>query len=438
MTVLQDSKEIFIDETERKPNLYATNVLSEVLLVIAIVCAMNELNIFTLNEHLVRTCFLVSLSLLLVMQIIVHKPSLVVHPASKYAIMAIVLFLVLTVTVLLNINAVLAFVLPLLIATQYRSNHISHLALSGSCLCCGISPILSYLLGTWDLRFMTGLIETFCRITIDVAPLNDINNIDAIKRITLYWSLPQMLTIAAFGLILHKATKSGIDSVHNQMQVADLSNNLYQQSNSLMSIQEKVLYSMSDIIENRDLETGGHVRRTSEIVRLLMDSMRKDPKNNISDTFYNNVIKSAPMHDFGKIAIPDSILRKPDKLTEEEYEMVKMHPIKSAEIIEKALTGIEDEELLTTAKNIAKYHHERMDGTGYPEQLKGKDIPLEARIMAIADVYDALVSKRCYKESMAFDEAFKLIEELMGTQFDPDLFPYFVSCRQSIEEYYKI
>ena len=435
--MIQDSREIVIHEMERKPNLYAANVQAGVVAVIGIVCILNEVGIFEVDRLLVRVCFGVSLLMFLLMQLVVRRGNWIVHPGAKYAIMAMVLLLVLTVTVLLNVHAVLAFVLPLLLATQYRSHRVSLMALIGAVVCCGAAPILSYLLNTWSLNFLTGYMETFCRVTVATTPGNSITTASALGQITLYWSMPQMLALGAFGLILYSATKSNIDSVNNQIQVADLSRSLSQQLESITSMQEKVLYAMSDIIESRDLETGGHVRRTSEIVRLLMDAMRRCPENGITDTFYNNVVKSAPMHDLGKIAVPDAILRKPGRLTPAEYDIVKLHPLKSVEIIDHALTGIEDEELLKTAKNIAKYHHERMDGAGYPEGLRGGDIPLEARIMAIADVYDALVNERCYKAPMAFDEAFEAIEAGMGTQFDPALEPYFVSCRRAIEAFYR-
>lgn len=436
MAGIQASRDVFINETERKPNRYAARVLAGAVLVMIVVWLLNEAGIFTVNHILMRVCLVVSVVQLLLMQLVVRNPKWIVLPSVKYLFMAIVLLLVLTLTVLLNVHAVLAFVLPILLATQYRSHRVSRIALIGSCICCGVAPILSYLLGTWALDFMTGYIQTFCRVTISVTPGNHMSTPEAIRQITLFWSMPQMLTLASFGLILFSVTKSGIDSVDNQMQVVDLSNDLRQQLVSIQSMQEKVLYLMSDIIESRDIETGGHVRRTSEVVRVLMHAIQEDGSSGVSEAFCSAVIKCAPMHDLGKIAVPDTILRKPERLTETEYAIVKQHPIKSAEIIVQALTGIEDEQLLTIATNIAKYHHERFDGMGYPDGLKGKQIPLEARIMAIADVYDALVSERCYKAPMAFGEAFDTIECSMGAQFDPDLNRYFTDCRPQIEAFY--
>ncbi|NLW70240.1 MAG: HD-GYP domain-containing protein [Eubacteriaceae bacterium] len=437
MTENMEGKAILTDETERKPNLYAANVLAWVVMVITVVFLLNEMGIFEVNRSLVHICLTMSLVQLIVMRILSANEASLTHPASKYVIMSMVLLLVLTMAVLLNIHTVLGFVLPILLATQYRSRKISAMALIGSVICCGVSPILSYLLKTWSEVFLTGFIETFCRVKISVAPVGGESVWVALSRITLYWSLPQMLTLSAFGAFLYSATINGITGVENQLKVVALKNDLSAQLESISSMQERLLYTMSDIIENRDLETGGHVRRTSEVVRLIADAIRMDPDFEITDTFYRNVINSAPLHDLGKIAIPDSILKKPGALTDEEYEKVKEHPIISAQIIEKAMRGVEDEELIETAKNIALYHHERMDGKGYPEGLKGEQIPLEARIMAIADVYDALVSERCYKASMDFGEAYDTIQKAMGTQFDPGLNKYFILCLEKIQAFYE-
>ena len=155
-----------------------------------------------------------------------------------------------------------------------------------------------------------------------------------------------------------------------------------------------------------------------------------------SQEFLENVIKAAPMHDLGKIAVDDRILRKPGRFTPEEYEEMKKHSEKGAEIVGQILDGVEDEEFVETAKNLAHYHHEKWNGEGYPCGLAGINIPPEGRIMALADVFDALVSKRCYKEKMDYDNAFRIIEESLGTHFDPELGKMFLRCRPKLEEYY--
>ena len=203
-----------------------------------------------------------------------------------------------------------------------------------------------------------------------------------------------------------------------------------------VALQDKLVLGMATMVEGRDNSTGGHIKRTSNIVRFLVEEMMKDPSLELNHTFYQNVIKAAPMHDLGKITIDDAILRKPGRFTPEEYEVMKSHSPEGAKILEQILKDVTDKSLEGIAINVAHYHHERWDGKGYPNGLKGDDIPLEARIMAIADVYDALVSKRVYKDEFSFDDANRIIMENMGKQFDPSLEKYFVRARSKIEKYY--
>ncbi len=204
----------------------------------------------------------------------------------------------------------------------------------------------------------------------------------------------------------------------------------------LEEMHDKLIIGMATMVESRDNSTGGHIRRTSEGVRMLTDEIRKDNVLELSDDFIRNLIKAAPMHDLGKIAVDDVILRKPGRFEPEEFEKMKAHAKEGARIVHAILEGTDDEEFHEIAENVAHYHHERWDGSGYPEGLKGEEIPLEARIMAIADVYDALVSKRVYKPSMPFEKADAIIMEGMGTQFDPQLERYYVAARPRLEKYY--
>ena len=205
---------------------------------------------------------------------------------------------------------------------------------------------------------------------------------------------------------------------------------------SVIEMQEKLVVGMATMVEGRDNSTGGHIKRTSDCIRIIVDEIKKNNTLNLSDTFCNNLIKAAPMHDLGKIAVDDAILRKPGKFTPEEFEIMKTHASEGARIVKQILEGTDDIDFMNIAVNVAHYHHERWDGSGYPNKLKGENIPLEARIMAIADVYDALVSKRVYKESMSFEEADKIIMEGMGKHFDPSLEKYYVASRKKLEDYY--
>jgi len=208
-------------------------------------------------------------------------------------------------------------------------------------------------------------------------------------------------------------------------------------TDNIADIQQKIVIGMANIIENRDDNTGGHVKRTSDVIRILIEEITKQNTSKIDEQLAGDIVRAAPMHDLGKVSIDSSILCKKGRLDEAEYAIMKTHSEKSAEMVKILLDGVEKEHFVQTAYNIARYHHERWDGKGYPEGLVGTMIPIEARIMAVADVYDALVSKRCYKEPMSFEEAREIMCQGMGTQFDPNMRRIFLSCREKLEEYYR-
>ncbi|MGN1103566.1 MAG: HD-GYP domain-containing protein [Candidatus Coproplasma sp.] len=218
---------------------------------------------------------------------------------------------------------------------------------------------------------------------------------------------------------------------------AELECQVKEKTEHIVNIQLQVLLGMANMVENRDGNTGGHIRRTSEVVKILVNTIQEHNIFPLDEAYFEDIVKAAPMHDLGKISIDDKILKKPGRLTEEEFAIMQTHAEKSAVLVESILNGVEEEHFVKVATNIAKHHHERWNGTGYPCHLKGEEIPLEARIMAIADVYDALVSERCYKQAMSFEQAFEIMEQSMGSHFDPNLEQVFLLSREKIETYYK-
>ena len=205
----------------------------------------------------------------------------------------------------------------------------------------------------------------------------------------------------------------------------------------IVDMHDNLIMSLAMMVESRDNSTGGHIKRTSEGVKLLIDEISKEGSLKLSEEFCQDVIKAAPMHDLGKISVDDAVLRKPGRFTDEEYKEMKRHAAEGARVIHEILKQTDDESFKTVAENVAHYHHERWDGSGYPEGLKGEQIPVEARIMAVADVYDALVSKRVYKEAFDLAKADNIIMEGMGTQFDPSLKSAYEKARPRLEEYYR-
>ena len=216
----------------------------------------------------------------------------------------------------------------------------------------------------------------------------------------------------------------------------DLQKEVELKTERILALHNQLILGIAMMIEGRDNSTGGHIRRTSKAIEILIEEIRKDDDFALTEEFCNNLIKAAPMHDLGKITISDAILCKPGKFTPEEYEVMKTHAAQGAKILHNILAESEDVKFRELAENVAHYHHERFDGTGYPCGLKGEEIPLEARIMAVVDVYDALVSKRTYKERYSFDKANEIIVSLMGSQFDPRLNKYYQKARAKLESYY--
>jgi len=202
-------------------------------------------------------------------------------------------------------------------------------------------------------------------------------------------------------------------------------------------IKDMLILGLAEMVESRDSNTGGHIKRTSKVVGIFAEKLlANQEKYHLSEDFLSLVVKAAPMHDLGKISIDDQVLRQPGKYTPEEYEEMKRHSLEGAKRVKSILEGVEDDAFVKVATNIAYYHHEKWNGMGYPTGKKETEIPVEARIMALADVFDALVSKRCYKEAFSYDEAFNIVKESLGEHFDPELGDLFLTCREELEIFY--
>ena len=203
----------------------------------------------------------------------------------------------------------------------------------------------------------------------------------------------------------------------------------------LQNLQNAIIFGFADLVERRDEGTGGHVDRTSVYMQILLDALleRGIYTDEITELNRELFISSARLHDVGKIAISDIILNKPGKLTDEEFKVMQTHTAEGERAIELIASRTDDDEFLHNAKLFAGNHHERWDGKGYPRGLSGKDIPIQGRIMAVADVYDALVSERPYKKPFTFEEAVNLIMENSGTQFDPLVAGTFYEVRDQFE-----
>ena len=206
-------------------------------------------------------------------------------------------------------------------------------------------------------------------------------------------------------------------------------------SNQIANLQNGLILVLADMVESRDQNTGDHVKKTAAYVAIILEQMKTEGihADQLTDQYVYDVIHSAPLHDVGKIKVSDTILNKPGRLTEEEFAVMKSHTTAGREIIDMVIdTMREQSEYLNEARDLAAYHHEKWDGSGYPSGLKGEEIPLSARVMAVADVFDALVSRRSYKEPFSIEKAFDIIREGAGRHFDPDVVKAFFDAEEEI------
>lgn len=242
------------------------------------------------------------------------------------------------------------------------------------------------------------------------------------------------------GYMLELVDRTGETKYMETMETynEDLKKEVKRQTEHIAQMRDTMVVGLASMVESRDDSTGDHIKRTYQVMKTFSQHLMYHlDELGLEESFLEMVTRAAPMHDLGKIAIDDAILRKQGRLTAEEYEIMKQHPAEGAKIVSSILTGAEDPKFVEIATNVAHYHHEKWDGTGYPEGLKETEIPLEARLMAFADVFDAMVSKRCYKEGYSYDQVFQFIEESLGSHFDPNLGPYFIACRAELEEMYR-
>lgn len=246
----------------------------------------------------------------------------------------------------------------------------------------------------------------------------------AVDYITKPFSAPIVQARIKTQLTLRQAKKE----LSDQNQALEIK--VQERTEEISYTQEMIINALTTLALKRDKETGNHIIRTQYYVKILADLIRHLPeyRDELDDSIIDAMFRTAPLHDIGKVGIPDHILLKPGKLTDEEWDIMRTHPTIGGDALQNASasTHHKGSDFLEYAKQIAYSHHEKWDGSGYPEGLKGNEIPLSARLMAIADVYDALTSRRCYKDAMPHDRARDIMMEGMGRHFDPLMLQIFM------------
>lgn len=211
---------------------------------------------------------------------------------------------------------------------------------------------------------------------------------------------------------------------------------VHEKNDTINRMQNSLIAVLADMVESRDKYTGDHVKKTADYSRIILEEMRKEGKHKdvLTEEYIEDVVHSAPLHDVGKIQVSDTLLNKPGKLTDEEFVLMQRHTLAGGEILTRAVDAVSGAEYLSEAENLAVYHHEHWDGKGYPYGIQGEEIPLSARVMAVADVFDALVSKRSYKNAFSIDKALDIIREGIGTHFDPEVANAFLNAEAQVRK----
>ncbi len=246
-------------------------------------------------------------------------------------------------------------------------------------------------------------------------------DLGAVDYITKPFSFPLLLKRVE----LHLALVNQQRELHNYSQ--NLEKMVDEKTKVIAELQYAIVHVLSDMVERRDGSTGGHLIRTQSYLKVLVGEVRKEAvyRDELSDLDMDLFIHASQLHDVGKMSIPDGILLKPGKLTPEEFEIMKGHTVLGENAIKYAMSSVQEKRFLEIAASFAGSHHEKWNGTGYPRALSGRDIPIEGRLMAIVDVYDALISERPYKKAFTHEKAVEIILADKGTHFDPLLIDVF-------------
>ena len=424
----RDEKEKIYLNALKTANIYNLKVLAVTAFLSILALILDEVGVFATPRTIMLIAslisagvFLVPIAIYLVHDKLLKKdPPIIETNLLKIFIIVAAFVGVTLIVVTLSFHVLIGIVVPMLMAAQYRSNKkLIRVVFIASMILVPISVYGTYFFGTIDRNVLKiGSEETEKYLTF--ASRIELATAKRMGELFLHYVLPRTLCVVAVEVLV-----IGIINRNKQMleKQKELSNRIQEQMEHTSEIQLNIIEDLAAVVETRDCETGEHIARTKHYVNMIANILKDNDKfkDVLDEKTIDQYTEAAPLHDVGKIAISDTILLKPGKLTEEEFEQMKVHTIKGGEMIYKIFKNLKDESFIKHAHDIALYHHEKWNGKGYPEGLSGEDIPLSARIMAIADVYDALVSKRVYKEAMDPNDAFDIIENAAGSHFDPNI-----------------
>jgi len=428
---------------EKKANRFNMYCLLAMCFLAFLSLILNEVGIFTQDKAITRFSMfgLITTDIIPFLIYIIHdkilkkEKSVLEMPFFKVLIIIFSYFSIIDICIVFSFQAVLLLAIPPLFAAQYKTKRSVFLVLlTITLLSIPFVTYASYFYGIYDANLLKPLTQEEANDV--VYGIQNRLNIATPKRmleVFFHYVLPRMVCISVIDFIAIIINGRTSNMIFEQVKLNDKVNEEIRKKSEM---QKSVIEDLADIIESRDIETGEHIKRTKKYVTILVDAMKNYDKYKdiLTDKYCDNIINAAPLHDIGKIVVSDLILCKPGKLTDEEFDKMKTHTTKGGDIIKNILKDLGDEDFLNVAYDIATFHHEKWNGKGYPQNLAGTDIPLPARIMAIADVFDALVAERVYKKPMPVDKAINIIIEDAGTHFDPNLVEIFKTVEDKFIE----
>ena len=393
-----------LTENEKQANRIAALVMATTFLLFTLVYFLNMAGIFEIKPVIMNTVYIVSGLLLLSPIVLICAFGSEKRYIKYLNVTSSILFVVLL-SITLTYHVVVIYVYPIAIASLYFSKRLNIFATLYTVLGVSVGQIIAF--------FMPTVLD---------------DNFSDLHEVIFWGIIPRAIILIAVAIIFTMLCSRTVSLLSKLTVAAD----------ELSHYHEEMVMGFATLVENKDGSTGGHVKRTTMYVRLLAEELRNRGyyKDILTQDYISDLCMAAPMHDIGKVAVPDVILQKPGRLTPEEFEEIKKHTVSGGNIIKETFGHLGNEHYTQMAYEVARFHHEKWNGKGYPEGLKRKNIPLCARIMAIADVFDAVSEKRCYRDAMPLDKCFDIILEGSGQDFDPMIAEVFLDIRDKVEDTY--
>jgi HD-GYP domain-containing protein (c-di-GMP phosphodiesterase class II) len=399
-------KEKILIENEKDANFVVARVMRITFIFFTVLFLLNVIGVFVVNKTVMTIAYIFG-SLLLFLPTILLKICKEKYVFIKIVNVCVAVILMSLLSATLNYHVIVFFVFPIVISSLYFSKRLNIFATVLTVIGVSCGELFSYFFET----------------------VRDKNWSD-VYGLVVFGIVPRDILIIAMGSIFTMLSE----------RTTSLLRKLLTAEKNLKKNHKEMIIGFATLVENKDGSTGGHIKRTSIYVKLLANELRKRGyyTDILTDEYLENLYQAAPMHDIGKIAVPDVILQKPGKLTAEEFDVIKQHTVNGGKIIKETFVRMNNHSYSRVAYEVAKYHHEKWNGNGYPKGLKEDKIPLCARIMAIADVFDAVSEKRCYRDALPLEQCFSIIEEGKGSDFEPILVDVFLDMKEKIVEGYNL